>query len=53
MVNSFKDVDIAGWTLNPRGAGYTFGGDITKKFNQENNIKLICRSHQLAMEGYK
>ena len=46
-------LDISGWNLNPRGAGYTFGADIAKKFNQDNNLQLICRAHQLAMEGYK
>ena len=46
-------IDVHGWTLNQRGAGYTFGADTVQKFNQENNIQLICRAHQLVMEGYK
>jgi len=41
-----------GWGVSPRGAGYLFGADITKKFNFRNGIKLICRAHQLVMEGY-
>ena len=45
--------DIHGWTLNQRGAGYTFGADVVQKFNQENNLQLVCRAHQLVMEGYK
>eukprot|EP00831_Metopus_contortus_P055889 TRINITY_DN4746_c0_g1_i1.p1 TRINITY_DN4746_c0_g1~~TRINITY_DN4746_c0_g1_i1.p1 ORF type:complete len:201 (-),score=30.87 TRINITY_DN4746_c0_g1_i1:205-807(-) len=45
--------DIKGWTMNPRGAGYTFGQDIVEKFNHVNGLDLICRAHQLAMEGYK
>jgi len=45
--------DIAGWGLSPRGAGFLFGADITKKFAHDNAIDLIARAHQLAMEGYK
>lgn len=46
-------IEIHGWAVNQRGAGYTFGGDMVQKFNHENNLKLICRAHQLVMEGYK
>ena len=46
-------IEITGWNLNPRGAGYTFGNDIVEQFNHTNSITLICRAHQLAMEGYK
>jgi serine/threonine-protein phosphatase 4 catalytic subunit len=45
--------DIEGWGVSPRGAGYLFGGDIVQAFNQQNKLDLICRSHQLMMEGYK
>lgn len=45
--------DIDGWGLSPRGAGYLFGGDVVAQFNQTNGIDLICRAHQLVMEGYK
>jgi serine/threonine-protein phosphatase 4 catalytic subunit len=45
--------DIQGWGLSPRGAGFLFGGDITKTFAHQNAIDLIARAHQLAMEGYK
>lgn len=45
--------DIDGWGLSPRGAGYLFGGDVVQQFNQTNNVDLICRAHQLVMEGYK
>lgn len=57
--------DIDGWGLSPRGAGYLFGGDVvaqvretveiphTGQFNNTNKLDLICRAHQLVMEGYK
>mmetsp|Transcript_17341 Transcript_17341/g.49568 ORF Transcript_17341/g.49568 Transcript_17341/m.49568 type:complete len:136 (+) Transcript_17341:308-715(+) len=42
-----------GWGISPRGAGYIFGSDIVQRFNNENNIAQICRSHQLVMNGYR
>ena len=45
--------DIQGWSVSPRGAGYLFGADIVRQFNKLNNLSLICRAHQLVMEGYK
>ena len=30
-----------------------FGGDIVEQFNRTNNVDLICRAHQLVLEGYK
>lgn len=42
----------SGWGNSPRGAGFMFGPDITAKFNENNGIKMICRAHQLAMEGF-
>jgi len=44
--------DRLGWQVSPRGAGYTFGSDISEKFNQQNGLTLIARAHQLVMEGY-
>ncbi|KAI6204396.1 Serine/threonine-protein phosphatase [Aphelenchoides besseyi] len=38
--------------ISPRGAGYTFGQDISETFNHSNGITLISRAHQLVMEGY-
>ena len=34
------------------GAGYTFGEDVTATFNKENCLDLVCRGHQVVMEGY-
>ncbi|CAK9049859.1 Serine/threonine-protein phosphatase 4 catalytic subunit (PP4C) [Durusdinium trenchii] len=42
-----------GWGISPRGAGYIFGADIVSRFNHENNLAQICRSHQLVMTGYR
>ena len=39
-----------GWGLSSRGAGWTFGGDISRQFNYVNGLSLICRAHQLVME---
>jgi len=44
--------DRRGWGISPRGAGYTFGIDISEKFCTCNNLNLISRAHQLVMEGY-
>ena len=42
--------DKTGWGISPRGAGYTFGSDISDRFNRENGLSLITRAHQLVME---
>ncbi|KAF1461805.1 Serine/threonine-protein phosphatase 4 catalytic subunit, partial [Pygoscelis antarcticus] len=45
--------DTTGWGVSPRGAGYLFGSDVVAQFNASNDIDMICRAHQLVMEGYK
>ena len=42
-----------GWGVSPRGAGYTFGQQITDAFNFSNKLTLISRAHQLIMNGYE
>lgn len=44
--------DRGGWGISPRGAGYTFGQDISEAFNHTNKLTLVARAHQLVMEGY-
>jgi serine/threonine-protein phosphatase 4 catalytic subunit len=46
-------LDTQGWAISPRGAGYLFGSDVADQFCQSNDVSLICRAHQLVMEGYK
>jgi len=45
--------DQIGWGVSPRGAGFLFGSDVVSEFNLKNHIDIICRAHQLVMEGYK
>ena len=45
--------DTEGFSLSPRGAGYTFGRQVVEKFSEINNIDHIARAHQLCMEGYQ
>ena len=42
--------DRGGWGISPRGAGYTFGQDISETFNHTNGLTLVARAHQLVME---
>lgn len=45
--------EVETWSPNPRGAGWLFGRIVTNKFNYLNDLELITRAHQLAMDGYK
>lgn len=45
--------DVDSWTVSPRGAGWLFGAKVVNQFNEMNQLKLICRAHQLVQEGYK
>ncbi|GFH11438.1 serine/threonine-protein phosphatase, partial [Haematococcus lacustris] len=44
--------DRMGWGISPRGAGYTYGQDISEHFNHVNGLKFIIRAHQLVSEGF-
>lgn len=39
-------------SITCRGAGYTFGSGVVRKFLETNNMKHILRAHQLCMEGF-
>eukprot|EP01013_Petalomonas_cantuscygni_P015687 TRINITY_DN32572_c0_g1_i1.p1 TRINITY_DN32572_c0_g1~~TRINITY_DN32572_c0_g1_i1.p1 ORF type:complete len:318 (+),score=69.60 TRINITY_DN32572_c0_g1_i1:205-1158(+) len=45
--------DRTSWGLSPRGAGFTFGPDITETFLTNNRLGLVARAHQLIMDGYQ
>ncbi|KAI6192295.1 Serine/threonine-protein phosphatase [Aphelenchoides bicaudatus] len=45
--------DANGFGMSPRGAGFLFGPDVVQNFCETNKVDLICRAHQLVMEGYK
>jgi len=53
MMWSDPDENIDTWGHNQRGAGYIFGSQAVREFNDINGLELICRSHQLVEEGYK
>lgn len=44
--------DRSGWGISPRGAGFTFGADVSSQFNERNNLNFVSRAHQLVMDGY-
>jgi len=41
-----------GRSPSKRGLGFSFGPDITQKFLETNNLKLLVRSHEVKQEGY-
>ncbi|KAI0247201.1 Metallo-dependent phosphatase-like protein [Lactifluus subvellereus] len=45
--------DVENWAVSPRGAGWLFGGSVTREFNHVNSLSLIARAHQLVQEDYK
>ena len=45
--------DRPGWGVSPRGAGFTFGQDVSEQFNHANGLNLIARAHQLVQDGFE
>ena len=44
--------DVQGWGMSPRGAGYLFGDDVCKQFNENNKISVIARAHLSTFERF-
>jgi len=53
LVWSDPDPDHDDFSLSPRGAGYTFGAQVVKKFLEVNAMSHILRAHQLCQEGFQ
>ena len=45
--------DIETWIISWRGAGWIYGWKVVDEFTHINGLELICRAHQLVMEGFK
>lgn len=43
---------VANYEPSPRGAGFLFGDAPVRQFHHQNKTTLICRAHQIAVEGY-
>ena len=50
---SSPDPAVKTFQFPRKGAGYLFGEDDVKKFNHQNNIELIARSHDFIEGGYQ
>ena len=53
LVWSDPDAERDEFSLSPRGAGYTFGAQVVRKFLAVNGMNHILRAHQLCQEGYQ
>ena len=53
LVWSDPDPERDEFAMSPRGAGYTFGAQVVKKFLEVNSMSHILRAHQLCQEGYQ
>ena len=53
LVWSDPEENVDEWGPSPRGAGFIFGEKQLNEFNTMNDLKYICRAHQLIQEGYK
>lgn len=53
LVWSDPDPERDEFSLSPRGAGYTFGAQVVRKFLEVNSMSHILRAHQLCQEGFQ
>ena len=42
-----------GYQQSERGISFTFGHDVARQFLDENDFDLICRAHQVVIDGYE
>ncbi|CDJ42465.1 Serine/threonine-protein phosphatase, related, partial [Eimeria tenella] len=42
-----------GFAPSSRGAGLLWGKEVTERFLHLNNLKCVCRAHQLVADGYQ
>lgn len=47
------DTATEDWQPSNRGAGFLFGPKVADRFLHTNNLRLLCRAHQLVMDGFK
>lgn len=45
--------DESGCYLNPRGAGITFGPDVTMTFMEKSDFCMVVRSHECCFRGFE
>ena len=43
---------LQGLGASTRGAGVSFGADVTEAFLKRNNLKMVIRSHECTRDGY-
>jgi len=50
---SDPDETLKEWQVSPRGAGFLFGSEVNLEFQHTNGLNLLCRAHQLVLEGHR
>jgi diadenosine tetraphosphatase ApaH/serine/threonine PP2A family protein phosphatase len=53
MLWSDPKENLKGTQPSPRGAGYLFGSDVTKKLLRLLSVKVLIRGHEFCQEGFK
>jgi serine/threonine-protein phosphatase PP1 catalytic subunit len=42
-----------GYSASDRGTSFTFGADVADAFLEKNDLDLICRAHQVVLDGFE
>jgi len=48
-----RSESLVGFQASNRGSGYIFGKQAVDDFHFRNDLALLCRAHQLVMDGFK